>query len=230
MSKSFRELVEAINKRAETSSHSEKEFSFDDKAHGPKPAGEVEFAATQGYPVKVGSENDKVYVYPKTDDLLNARKMKQANHSNTTNGERSVVSQGSSKMNDASGFKDKQMPANYGDKRQGDMKPVRGPSSVETYKEENQTFAELFNRTQSEVNEEQIVEDVASMLMKISHTGKPGEVTFDDGDTTTVNVTTAKRMMETYSKLNSQNAEKFRSTINGSATGFLKMMKFSGDK
>ena len=88
----------------------------------------------------------------------------------------------------------------------------------------------MFNRTQSEVNEEQIVEDVASMLMKISHTGKPGEVTFDDGDTTTVNVTTAKRMMETYSKLNSQNAEKFRSTINGSATGFLKMMKFSGDK
>ena len=80
-------------------------------------------------------------------------------------------------------------------------------------------------KTNEDVSED--ISDVVVDLSKIMKNGTSGKATFRDGDTTTVGVFTAKKMMKAYNKLNTDNAKKFRETINSSAAGFLRMMKFS---
>jgi hypothetical protein len=71
-------------------------------------------------------------------------------------------------------------------------------------------------------------EDVSDLLVKIAKSGKASMVTFADGDTAQVNSKSAKKLLDTQSKLNDANAKKFKDTLNKSAAGFLKMMNFSG--
>lgn len=71
-------------------------------------------------------------------------------------------------------------------------------------------------------------EDVSDILVKIAKSGKASMVTFADGDTAQVNSKSAKKLLDTQSKLNDANAKKFKDTLNKSAAGFLKMMNFSG--
>ena len=86
MSKSFRELIEAINKKKDELR--------------PRSGGEADFAKSQGYPAsdEIGGENDREYPAKGTDDVLNARKAKETHaHNNKVAGERSPIQQGTSK-------------------------------------------------------------------------------------------------------------------------------------
>lgn len=262
MSKSFRELVEAINARKPP---------MHGKVGGPpKAKGEEEFADENEYPVTTGGKDDTASPFKNADNVLNARKAKQtSNLSNKVPGERSKINQGSSEVKQLAGFKGSQTPPNHGDTRDGDKKPVRtSKSAVSSVTEETEDLDELSNKklksyskkasreldtaktfvnqmlgkntrrinkridgvslANRKIKEEtDLTEDVTSELGKIAKSGKSGQVTFGDGDKTNVNASTAKKMMETYNKLNPDNARKFRDTINGSAAGFLRMMKFS---
>lgn len=71
-------------------------------------------------------------------------------------------------------------------------------------------------------------EDVSDTLVKIAKSGKAAQVTFADGDTAEVNPKSAKKLLDTQSKLNAANAKKFNGALNKSAADFLKMMNFSG--
>lgn len=198
MAKTYKDLISAIN---------EKHTSAAAGSVGavPSAAGEADFANAHGYPVKVGGPNDMAYPTDDADDAVNARKMKETDkHDNKVEGERAPISQGTSTLNDLSGFKGKQTPPRHGDSRQGDIKPVRGPSSVKGMNE-----------------------DVGKELVKIAEGRNPGTIHFGDGDTSTVSPKTAKKMLEVHSKLSAENGKKFMQSISKNAIGFLKMMEFA---
>jgi len=208
MSKSFRDLVEAINSR-----EAKEKAPTNGKVGGePKADGEKAFAKAHGYPVEKGGEYDYANSTKNSDDVLNARKQKEADLDSA--GQKDSVQQGTSKLKDLSGFMGKKTPARRGDSKDGNKVAVRmSPSSVEAFKEEVEDIAE----------DNYVVSD----LVKIVKSGKSSKVNFRDGDATLVNVMTAKKMMEIYNQLNPDNAEKFRETVNKNAAGFLKMMNFT---
>lgn len=207
MSKSFRDLVEALNARKR-----KEKYPTDGKVGGkPYADGEKDFADAHGYPVKKGGEYDQEYPTKNTDDVLNARKAKEVDMDQP--GEKNPVQQGTSKLKDLSGFMGKKTKnMGRGSKTQGDLDIVTGPSTVKAFKEEV---------------EEEIQEDVAQALQKIAKSGTSGVIKFADGDTTKVDSNTAKKMLAIHSKLSPENAKKFRETINHDAAGFLKVMNFS---
>ena len=223
MSKSFRDLVEALNAKTRTKNPSM-------KGHvGGKPAaaGEAEFAKDM-YPAKVGGENDKPYPVKDTDDKLNARKTKQtAKAEPGVAGEKQTPKQGTSSPSNPFGFKGSQTSPNRGDNRQGDKKPVKtSPSSVKTVTESSKSL-KRFNEIVKIKESHQITEDVMAQLKKIAAGVSEGKVNFADGDSTNVSPDTAKRMIAAQQKLAPQNAKKFAESINKSPEGFLKMMAFS---
>lgn len=225
MSKSFRELIEALNARK-----TKEKAPTKGKVGGePNTDGEKEFAKAHEYPVKKGGEYDRAYPTKNSDDVLNARKQKEVDMDQP--GEKTPVEQGTSKLKDLSGFKDRKTVARQGDKSEGDNQILRkSPSAVQAFKEEKvvKYFDKKVKEKELEIKEsEELIEDVASELNKIAESGKSGKINFKDGDTTNVSPVVAKKMMETYNQLNSENAKKFRETINKDATGFLKMMNFS---
>lgn len=207
MTKSFRDLVEAINSRK-----AKEKAPTEGKVGGePSADGEKAFAKAHGYPVEKGGEYDHAYPTKNSDDVLNARKQKEADLDQA--GEKDTVQLATSKLKDLSGFMGKKTRAGRGDKEDGDKVAVRiSPSSVEAFKEEVEEIAE---------------DAIVSELAKIVKSGKPSKINFKDGDATLVNAITAKKMMEIYNQLNPDNAEKFRETVNKNAAGFLKMMNFT---
>jgi hypothetical protein len=75
MSRSFRDLVEALKAKEEKSELK------------PRAKGEEDFAADQGYPPKIGGPNDRPYPEKGSDDVVNARKAKKTNmHDNPVPG------------------------------------------------------------------------------------------------------------------------------------------------
>jgi hypothetical protein len=150
-------------------------------------------------------------------------------------GERPPVAQGTSQLKDPEkGFKGSQTTPNRGDKRQGDMKPVRlSKSSVDATQKLPPRAAQkpyaVFKTKPTIYGEsvETVVEDVAAQLKKIASSNSAGSVKFADGDSANINPASAKKLLDTHSKLNPDNAKKFRETINKSPAGLLKMMKFT---
>lgn len=236
MSKSFRDLVESLNAK------NRKKAPTHGKVGGePRSKGEADFAKDQGYPVKVGGDTDKPYPVKGTDDVVNRRNAKETqNVSNTVAGEKEKKTQGNSTMKDLSGFKGQQTPLRMGDKREGDTKPVRtSPSAAAVFGSKTASRAggsatgekTLVKTSKSAVKP--VSEDVATQLGNIAKGAQGGTIKFVDGDTSNVSLATAKKMLGIASSLSPDNAKKFRETINKSAVGFLKMMKFSdkhGDK
>ena len=134
MSKSFRDLVEALNAKMR-----KKEQPMDGQVGGkPYAKGEEEFAKDM-YPAndKVGGPNDRPSPGKGADDAVNARKMKQtAKAEPGVAGEKTTPKQGTSTTANSFGYKGSQTPPNRGDNRQGDIKPVKtSPSAVKAVAE-----------------------------------------------------------------------------------------------
>ena len=95
---------------------------------------EKEFLDQHGNPVPDDGEgkNDKAYPAKNTDNVLNARPHKETDMHNppVKGGEKKPIQQGTSKLQDFSGFKGSQTSPNRGDNRQGDKTIVRKSESA----------------------------------------------------------------------------------------------------
>ena len=202
MSKTFKELVEALRARED---ESDKENKFiedeDDPSYGavggdPRAEGEKVFAKAHGYPVDATGPNNTPYPAKDTDDVLNARKTIKTTHK--IGPPESKVEQGTSKLPDQSGFKGSRTStrANSTETR-GDAEVVRtSPSAVKGLQES------AFTQLQT--------------------------IRFQDGDEAFVSAKSAAKIMDTVKSLKPDNAKKFQDTINSSPAGLMKMMKFAG--
>ena len=185
--KTFKQLREAV-------SVSKKDAESDELK--PKAKGEQNFADSH-------TQHDTAYPAKNTDNVLNAKSVNQATHQ-PNNGDRGVIKQGTSDLADKSGFKGQQSKTRANSSSQGDLTPVRGPSSVAAYAEE------VFSDRST------IVESSEEMF----------EITLENGDIVEVNEETLDIITDTYARLNPQNQEMFRDMINQSADSFSTIMDF----
>lgn len=183
--KTFKELRESVSKK-DTESDMLK----------PKAKGEADFAALH-------TQTDHAYPAKNTDNVLNAKSAIQAKHQPNT-GDRNVIKQGTSDLADKSGFKGQQSKTRANSSKQGDLTPVRGPSSAQAYAEE--VFSNRSTITES--SEETY------------------EIELENGDVVEVNEETLDIISDTYSRLNVENQEMFRDMINQSADSFSTIMDF----
>jgi hypothetical protein len=185
--KTFKQLREAVaisKKDAES-----------DKLN-PRAKGEQDFKDSH-------TQHETDYPAKNTDNVLNAKTVNTAKHQ-PNNGDRGVIKQGTSDLADKSGFKGQQSKTRANSSNQGDLTPVRGPSSVAAYTEE------VFS------NRSTIVESSEEVF----------EITLENGDVIEVNEETLDIITDTYSRLNADNQEVFRDMINQSADSFSAIMDF----
>lgn len=181
--KTFKQLREALKS----------EENPEAKALRPRAQGEVDFydAHTRevtDYPVKSAGAEDKG----------------QAEHQ-PNSGDRAPIQQGTSKLNDKSGFKGNKTPLTRADKTQGDMKPVRNsPSAVQGFKES----AFVNKPVISEEDEDTITIELLN------------------GDLIEINEDTYVAIHQVFEQLNTGNREVFRAAINESADSFERILEF----
>lgn len=186
--KTFRQLREALKK----------EENPEAKALRPRAEGEQDFydshtREVKDYPLKGAGGNPKAGV---------------ADHQ-PSNGDRSPIQQGTSKLADKSGFKGNKTPLTRADKTQGDFKPLRSsPSSVQSFKES------VF------VNAPMIVEEDSDSII----------IELLNGDEVEINEDTYNAIIDTFEQLNTGNREIFRAAINESADSFEKILDFITDR
>lgn len=221
MAKTFRELVEAMNKRTP---REENEENDEAKVLKPRAKGEQDFANAHGYPVDATGPQNRPSPGEGADDVLNARQTKKSEKHEppVPGGEKSPISQGTSKLKDLSGFSGRASKTRANASAvAGDVKPVR------TSKSAVKTVEGPWKNTMSDLPS--ISEDVISQLTSVA-SGKASSVKFADGETAQVNPASAKKLLNVMSKLGRENAKKFRDTVNSGTEGFLKMMNFAGSK
>jgi len=182
--KTFRQLREALKKEENPEAKELKP-----RAQGEKDFYDAHTREVTDYPHKsAGGE-------PKGPD---------ADHQ-PSNGDRSPIQQGTSKLGDKSGFKGSKTPMTRADKTQGDMKPVRlAPSSVQAFKES------IF------VNAPVISEDNSDNIT----------IELLNGDEIEINEDVFNAITDVYEKLNTGNREIFRSAVNEGIESFEKILDF----
>lgn len=210
MPKTFSKLMEEIQQNPEAAGLK------------PKARGETAFATLQGYPPAIKGPNDKPYPADETDDVLNARDMKQTGMHKTDppaqNGETKPIPQGTSTLNDPSGFRGQQSRTNANIQAvAGDPKPVKlSPSAVPTVN------GPWTNNMQKDLKA--ISENVVSQLVKLAPSG--GTIKFSNGETAKIDADDAKKLLGTVGKLNPENASRMKQMINSGPEGFMKAVKF----
>ena len=184
--KTFKQLREALKS----------EENPEAKALRPRAQGELDFydAHTRevtDYPVKGAGAEDKG----------------QAEHQ-PNNGDRAPIQQGTSKLNDKSGFKGNKTPMTRADKTQGDMKPLRAsPSAVQAFRES----AFVNKPVISEEDEDTITIELLN------------------GDLIEINEDTYVAIHQVFEQLNTGNREVFRAAVNESADSFERILDFVVD-
>jgi hypothetical protein len=182
--KTFRQLREAFKK----------EENPEAKALRPRAEGEKDFydshtREVKDYPVKSAGGN-----------------MKQGDH-HPSNGDRSPIQQGTSKLADKSGFKGSKTPLTRADKTQGDFKPLKiSPSAVQS-----PSFAESVFVNRPVINESD--EDVM-------------EVQLLNGDEIEINADIYNAVHEVFYNLSTGNQVIFKSAVNESADSFERILDF----
>jgi len=177
--KKFKELREALEKKNPEAA-----------ALKPRAKGEEDFA-------NMHTKDDKEYPAAGTDDALNARSMGSKDH-HPKNGDRAVVQQGTSKLADQSGFKGSKTPLTRADKTQGDMTPVRGPSSVRA---------------------ESIFDNITDLDEGVS-------IELSNGDVVELDVEQLEAIEEVFAQLTTSNQEVFKSQITESLESFDAIFQF----
>jgi len=177
--KTFKQLREALDQKNPEAA-----------ALKPRAKGEQDF-------VDMHSKNDKEYPVAGTDAALNARSMGTKDH-HPQNGDRAIVQQGTSKLADQSGFKGSKTPLTRADKTQGDLKPVRGPSSVKA---------------------ESVFDNITTIEEGVS-------IELSNGDIVELDVDQLDSIQEVFEQLSTANREVFKSQITESLESFDKIFQF----
>ena len=177
--KKFKELREALEKKNPEAA-----------ALKPRAKGEQDFA-------NMHTKTDKEYPVADTDATLNARSMGVKDH-HPQNGDRAVVQQGTSKLADRSGFKGSKTPLTRADQTQGDLKPVRGPSSVRA---------------------ESIFDNITDLDEGVS-------IELSNGDIVELDVDQIDSIQEVFAQLSTANQEIFKSQITESLESFDAIFQF----
>jgi hypothetical protein len=177
--KKFKELREALDKKNPEAA-----------ALKPRAKGEQDFA-------NMHTKTDKEYPVAGTDATLNARSMGVKDH-HPQNGDRAVVQQGTSKLADRSGFKGSKTPLTRADQTQGDLKPVRGPSSVRA---------------------ESIFDNITDLDEGVS-------IELSNGDIVELDVDQIDSIQEVFAQLSTANQEIFKSQITESLESFDAIFQF----
>lgn len=210
MPKTFSKLMEEIQENPEAA------------GLAPKSRGEKAFAALQGYPPAIKGPFDKAYPADETDDVLNAREMKQTGMHKTAppvqSGETKPIPQGTSTLKDPSGFRGQPSRTNANIRAvAGDPKPVKtSPSAVATV---DGTWKNTMKRDLKAISE-----SVTSQLPKLASSG--GTIKFSNGETAKIDAGDAKKLLDAMKKLNPDNTKRMQDMINSGPEGFMKAMKF----
>jgi len=177
--KTFKQLREALDKKNPEAA-----------ALKPRAKGEEDFADAH-------TKDDKEYPAAGTDAALNARSMGNKD-THPKNGDRDVVSQGTSKLSDQSGFKGSKSKKNAADKEGGETSPVRGPSSVKA---------------------ESVFDNITTIEEGVS-------IELSNGDVVELDVDQLDSIQEVFAQLSTANQEIFKSQITESLESFDKIFQF----
>jgi hypothetical protein len=175
--KKFKELREALDKKNPEAA-----------ALKPRAKGEEDFANMH----TVDSID-----YPHNKDHDGNDKIGGKDH-HPQNGDRAVVQQGTSKLADRSGFKGSKTPLTRADQTQGDLKPVRGPSSVRA---------------------ESIFDNITDLDEGVS-------IELSNGDIVELDVDQIDSIQEVFAQLSTANQEIFKSQITESLESFDAIFQF----
>lgn len=186
--KTFSQLREAIKKEENPEA-----AALKPRAEGEQHFMDLHQKAVKDYPVS-----------PNSNDANN--KTSKTVHQ-PSNGDRSVIKQGTSDLKDQSGFKGSKTPMTRADKTQGDMKPVKTAASS--------------------VNVPAFQESIFVNAPVISESGEDTiTVELLNGDVIEINEDVFNALTDTYEQLNTGNRVVFKSAVNESIDSFERVLEF----